>query len=843
MARPKKTLDPITVPAGLALVCCALTQYLSTKQDELPSELICWILLPFIFALSRSQSPNVDHVSKALPQSDSAKSDPHAGAFRVSRWVVALGMTTYSVYKGKSDYLVLLPALTPLLLLSQRNIATEIIVCIGESRSWSLEGLLDTRLGPIFVAILGILGLSRFGMLELAWSIIPLFALYAAYAVLHGSNDRKRSGGENADFEAPIRPLSLLVVGMLAIALEVESVLFGFSTTITYVTLGLGISKALTWYYVSKVARMTSWLFASLALTFGFLSTRNPFTEKSNNQALALVIASLITLAQIVTFISRNKRSTSYLWLLSAIPLVPYMANLTAIYVSHSSPVLHVENHPVEGLIKGARSSFGELLQKQSRTYEAAYEEYIHRYGTSPPSGFEDWYAFARAHYSPIIDDFDTIFSGISPLLYLSGQDVLDAMNEVYTQPNNELWRCKISQGTKLECTHEWRTNDRDIASFLDKLVEQLPANLPNVTLLVNHLDEPRVILPKQGSTAPTTVGDMSRQNIWDTLTRSCDGRIDTGNREPKTKVDTFGLPFISDPVSALNICSNSAYNETHGMAMSPTTFRPIDGLVPVLSAGAISTMGDILYPSPAYLLSEFMYDETKDISWEKKQNRLYWTGSTTGGYAKDETWASFQRQRFVALAQRLKKRAYSYLREENGVIRRVTSSFLNGRLYDVAFTRFTQCTSPLCRAQSSYFTQAPWVSKDEVYKSKLLFDIDGNGISGRFYRLLASNSVPFKQTIFREWHDERLAPWVHYIPVSVGLGELPELVHYLAETESGRLRAREIAEQGRQWHKTAFREVDFAVYWYRLLLELARLQDSDRPAWNRENGGLRDDT
>ena len=72
--------------------------------------------------------------------------------------------------------------------------------------------------------------------------------------------------------------------------------------------------------------------------------------------------------------------------------------------------------------------------------------------------------------------------------------------------------------------------------------------------------------------------------------------------------------------------------------------------------------------------------------------------------------------------------------------------------------------------------------------------------MSGRFVRLLASRSAVLTQTLLREWHDERLAPWVHYLPVSQGLGELPELVAWLTGTEAGQKRARAVAEQGRQW-------------------------------------------
>ena len=98
-------------------------------------------------------------------------------------------------------------------------------------------------------------------------------------------------------------------------------------------------------------------------------------------------------------------------------------------------------------------------------------------------------------------------------------------------------------------------------------------------------------------------------------------------------------------------------------------------------------------------------------------------------------------------------------------------------------------------------------------------------------YQLLASKSVVLKQTLLREWHDDRLVPWAHYVPVSQSLEELPELVSYSTTSERGQRKAKEIADLGREWHAKAFREVDLSIYVYRLLLEMARLQDPKRPA------------
>jgi hypothetical protein len=243
--------------------------------------------------------------------------------------------------------------------------------------------------------------------------------------------------------------------------------------------------------------------------------------------------------------------------------------------------------------------------------------------------------------------------------------------------------------------------------------------------------------------------------------------------------------------------------------------------------------MGDILIPSPAYTEQEFIYNESRDVDWGRKRDSFYRAGSTTGGFALDTHWKLFHRQRFVELAQNLRtNKSYHYLQMKGGAVQKVKSSFLNGRLFDVTFTRIFQCHKKACRDQDAYSDTKSWVYKDKALKSTLTFDIDGNGIGGRYYKLLASKSVPLKQTSFQEWHDDRLIPWLHYVPISQSMEELSELVFYLTSTASGKEVARQIAERGRQWHARAFREVDMGLYVYRLLLEMARLQDPQRTPW-----------
>ncbi|KAF4992899.1 hypothetical protein FGRMN_6842 [Fusarium graminum] len=492
-----------------------------------------------------------------------------------------------------------------------------------------------------------------------------------------------------------------------------------------------------------------------------------------------------------------------------------------------------IQVHPVEKLAIQASNVFDGLLSSQSKDYQSAVTEYRKRYRIDPPPGFKAWFEFAKENKSPIIDEFDMINEALSPFLKISGQDVAKSMEKLYRTRGSDLWLCEFKGSiANTTCNHPHRSFDRHYSFLFNELLSDLKGVLPDVKFLINHFDEPRVMIPPNGKLGTSLqLKDMSKKPTWDELTRYCASSHRESRDAVADDINTYGLLFVKNRSSQIDLCQHPEYQNAYGAFISPKTFRLIEGIAPVMSTGAFSTMGDILFPSPAYIEEEFLYESRHDKPWAEKKNNLYWSGSTTGGYALDEKWRNHQRQRFVSLAQNLEHKSHSYLRKKSAMIGLIKSWLLNGRLYDVSFTRIFQCDLKFCRDQSTYFNLKSWANKDKAFGSKLVFDLDGNGISGRYHKLLASNSLPLKQTLLREWHDERLMPWVHYIPVSQSLEELPELVTYLTSTITGKELAERIARQGSDWMGQALRKVDMTIYTYRLLLEMARLQDPTRTA------------
>lgn len=203
------------------------------------------------------------------------------------------------------------------------------------------------------------------------------------------------------------------------------------------------------------------------------------------------------------------------------------------------------------------------------------------------------------------------------------------------------------------------------------------------------------------------------------------------------------------------------------------------------------------------------------------------------------------------------------------GKAERQSYARLNERA-DVGFTSpAIQCDPPLCKVlEENYaFKDRVEIVKQPAYK--YLLDVDGNGWSARFKRLMSSRSAVLKATIFPEWYTDRIQEWVHYVPLKADLTDFydvttffltPEvqartpkrsaeedegsrggqggaggIVQRAALREQRRTAAdrdrlgQEIGDAGRTWSRTFWRKEDMVAYQFRLFLELARLFATDR--------------
>lgn len=341
---------------------------------------------------------------------------------------------------------------------------------------------------------------------------------------------------------------------------------------------------------------------------FAITTTLDPISLAYEYQALSYVLASVLSLAQFISLQSQQHKLRHVLWLFVLLPIIPYLGNIWVISSNESSfPAWDSDHpHPVEVLIDEAQDRFQAMRQRQSLSYHAAYEEYRRRHGILPPSGFHAWFEYASANDSPIIDDFDSIFDSVSPFLQLSGAQVTQMMNQIHREPKSELWQCGFaSRKVEATCRHYRRKmgKDRDFGIMFNKLLGDVGGELKHIRVLVNHLDEPRVLYqPNEKPDTSFNLRDVRKRSSWDDLTSSCPDEVEDWNAK-NSQVDLYELPFVANRSAVMDLCQHNEYRDMHGLLINPKNLRLIEGYVPVLGTGAFSTMGDILIPSPPHIL------------------------------------------------------------------------------------------------------------------------------------------------------------------------------------------------------------------------------------------------
>ena len=88
------------------------------------------------------------------------------------------------------------------------------------------------------------------------------------------------------------------------------------------------------------------------------------------------------------------------------------------------------------------------------------------------------------------------------------------------------------------------------------------------------------------------------------------------------------------------------------------------------------------------------------------------------------------------------------------------------------------------------------------------------------------------KATIYKEWHDLRLVPWVHFIPFDITLRDLWYVTAYFlgfGGQKAHDVEGERIAVEGRDWAEKALRREDMLLYTHRVMLEYGRLCDDER--------------
>ncbi|KAJ7651143.1 glycosyltransferase family 90 protein [Roridomyces roridus] len=542
-------------------------------------------------------------------------------------------------------------------------------------------------------------------------------------------------------------------------------------------------------------------------------------------------------------------------------------------------------SHPIFDLIDRAKAAWKDKLERASTTLPEAVIEYRRRYKRDPPKGFDVWWNWAREHDVLLPDEYDQIyhdlepFWGIEPKSLSAIRQDLEAKVESYTIGRVD-WKGKLSV-LNTSLTPQYAGHFLKGAKSIIALLADIEDLLPPFRAVVSPQDSPnrvsdyfveqatrqaaaekRVIhrkdFPKGNTTgwlSPCAPDSPARNALRDL----------EGHPPPKA---TTGHTFIYDHKLAMNPCLHPRHFWQHGLFIWPGNGpNPERDMVPEFTYSSTTFHHNIRIPVK-YLWVEDI-PKADNPEWDDKiDERLVWRGSVTGisqpGAEEASAVMRFRRSHRIRLVQFANDLldSVSVLPPVNTKAERVGNPIevhkarLNPQIMDIAFAgtggASGACKDEFCRLMSEVAV-ARLQSLHQAGRYKYVIDVDGNGWSGRFKRLLVSNALVFKATLYPEWYGDRIAPWIHYVPVQASrmalldrglvlllrflqldLSDLHDTLLFfrgLGLNAAGAHDdlAREIASAGRNWSKKIWRKEDMVSYWFRLILEYARVMSEDR--------------
>lgn len=556
--------------------------------------------------------------------------------------------------------------------------------------------------------------------------------------------------------------------------------------------------------------------------------------------------------------------------------------------------------HPIDVLIYNARLSSDYWVKQASSsdTLAAAVTEYRTRHeGKYPPPNFDKWFAFAKSRGSLVIDDYDQINRDLLPFWAMAPSVIRYRTSQILENEWHEVAGLSIRNGTAMASPHVLPTH-RWMMDGAVSMINTFAQWLPDMDLALNINDECRVAVAydeierckKQGRRTVNVLRPGEEHGFSNNATTGWIGSQMEEEVRNEARSDWFenhsfeqtfhrygasGCPpnsaarknrqrntqdlctscirphslgqFLQNWTTSADLCHQPDMANLHGFHLSPAAYKTSNRLVPVFSQSKVHGYNDILYPSPWNYIDKVAYDPAMDRPFSEKANTLFWRGATSEGVSFAHTWEGMQRQRLVHLVNNSTNTSLIPIllpESKPGKFKyqNVKADELKPLLrFDVGIVdKIARCGGKDCETQEKEFGLTSGTDFQAHWSYKYLFDVDGAGFSGRFLPFLQSRSLPFKAAMFREWYDDRLTAWLHFVPLDGRLHAVHSTMAYFAglkgmiggqqvEVIGNEKNGEWIAEQGKKWAEQVLRKEDMEVYFFRLLLEYGRLVDDRR--------------
>ncbi|KAF7344046.1 CAP10 domain-containing protein [Mycena venus] len=446
-----------------------------------------------------------------------------------------------------------------------------------------------------------------------------------------------------------------------------------------------------------------------------------------------------------------------------------------------------------------ARTKVDALFGRQSSTLAQASGRYTLHTGREPPLYYANWYRFATEK-GCLIDEYDQVHRDFKPFYELVAlnatffEDMIERAREAARIPDFETEIMELAtmiiqdgQVSMEGFTHfEW--------DFLET-ARKFSRWLPDMTFLWNGKDGPRVTFNVRAPGALERAFLVHDSNPFQHLYRPT-GEFFAHQSGCNVPMGPAGFMSSANNVSGFLIETNKPGYTTD--------------LYPVLSMSKISPcFADIVYPSHFhYARSSWSgkYRYPDNIPWDKKQPKIYWRGTASGGTIVGNNYLNFTRFRLMDMGRQ------------------------HPDLMDVRIATFDPiyCPRPCDREalMAEYNITEKKDPREHEYDFKYLLDVDGAAFSGRFLGLMRSGSLVFKSTIFEEFFTGWLRPFEHYVPV---LPDLSDLIEKIEWANANPNEAWLIQQRGLETARRVLTDDQNDCYLYAALVEWAQLVDYSR--------------
>lgn len=510
--------------------------------------------------------------------------------------------------------------------------------------------------------------------------------------------------------------------------------------------------------------------------------------------------------------------------------------------------------HPIYELIEKAEKRWKDKLGRASTTLGGAVKEYRRRYKREPPKGFDLWWKYVVENKVQLPDEYDQIFHDIEPFWGVDPADLrktqedLEKKKDSFTLGKNEQGIIEVLAWAFQDGMYE-----RYIRSSvpLIEMLRMVENDLPDFRATFSPHDGPNRLSDYNiksavlaAAASKTVLGRAAMPSVTARGWRfACPPDSPARQNPVNIKEDpvlSTTKTFIYDHVRSMDPCLHTNHLAIHGQFLGQADGPPASpSMVPEFGHCSTTMHHNIRMPSPYAWIADVNRADDPPF-FEKVDDRLLWRGRNTGiSHNPKSLWRNSHRDYFVRraneIAGTLDVLHANVSREAPvGTPRTLRKSRVNPAMLDIAFADYpVMCSPDTCKLLEDIYPFRAFQSTKEAGRYKYVFDIDGNGWSGRFKRLITTNALVFKATIYPEWFHDRVEPWVHYVPVQLDLTDLYDALIFFRGDGNGEGAhedlGQKIAVQGRAWSLQFWRKEDLVAYFFRLILEYARVQSLDR--------------